>query len=655
WERLVWLIRPLRFASLLPLSHMFGQMLGVFVSLVMGATTIFTSPLGSPALARLLREERILVLFAVPRALSGLADHLRREMGRRKRLDSFERRFSTTAERHAWRRIWEFRDVHRMLGWRFWAMVVGGASTDRDVIEFWRRLGYAVIQGYGLTEAGPIVTVNNPFGPSVYSVGRAVGEQQIRIAADGEILVKGPNITPGYFQSPELTRDAFEDGWFRTGDIGEIDQHGYLHIKGRKKDVIVTDEGMNVFPEDIERVLDRHPLVKASVVVPMRQHNRTVLHAVLILRTTDADPRAILAEVNAGLEPHQKLASASIWPGLDFPRTPTQKIKRAEIQQRLNVQPFETGEMGAGRLEAIVSAIAEGGGAVPSEARLENDLGLSSLDRVEMACLLEDRFQISVSETLLRGDLTVGELKRLVEEVPESETRLPFPSWPRWWPVRMARCAALLILGFPILRLMCRIKTRNAADLCNVNPPVIFVSNHTSHLDTPAILRALPHRLRMRIAPAMTTRYFGAYLERKGYPLWQQVSVSLAVYLLYLLGNVYFLPPTAGFRSALRHTGRLVNRGFCPLVYPEGRISLTGRVEKFKPGIGLMVREMRVPVIPVFVDGLADILPPHARWPRKHGTGFVTFGSAITFGPEKPEEIAERLELEVRRLANLSA
>ena len=154
-----------------------------------------------------------------------------------------------------------------MFGFKFWAMVVGAAPLDPELEAFWGRLGFLVVQGYGLTETAPIVTLNHPFHASRGAVGKPIAGVEVRIADDGEILVKGENVTSGYFNAPEETRASFKDGWFHTGDIGELDDKGQLHIRGRKKEMIVTPEGLNVFPEDVERVLNEIPGIVESAVV----------------------------------------------------------------------------------------------------------------------------------------------------------------------------------------------------------------------------------------------------------------------------------------------------------------------------------------------------------------------------------------------------
>src|SRR4029077_20695474 len=168
---------------------------------------------------------------------------------------------------HAARRWWRYRRLHRMFGFKFWSFVVGAAPLEAELEAFWSHLGFVVVQGYGLTETAPIVTLNHPFGTEKGSVGKALAGVEVKIAADGEILVRGENVTTGYFNAAEETSRAFEDGWFHTGDVGEVGSGGQLFIRGRKKEMIVTSEGLNVFPEDVERVLNRISGVKDSAVV----------------------------------------------------------------------------------------------------------------------------------------------------------------------------------------------------------------------------------------------------------------------------------------------------------------------------------------------------------------------------------------------------
>ena len=250
--------------------------------------------------------------------------------------------------------------MHSALGLKFWAFVVGAAPLPPDLEEFWRRMGFAVIQGYGLTETAPIVTLNHPFKTSKGSVGTPIAGVEVRIADDGEILVRGENVTSGYYEAQlasaqvPKSRSASEscstsDGWLHTGDIGERDEQGRLFIKGRKKEMIVTPEGLNVFPEDVERVLNELPGVRESAVVGVAEGAQERVHAVLVLEP-GVDPDAVIREANARLQDHQRIRAISVWPGSELPRTEgTRKLKRRAIRDWVNAGGAAAGSA-AGRL-----------------------------------------------------------------------------------------------------------------------------------------------------------------------------------------------------------------------------------------------------------------------------------------------------------------
>jgi long-chain acyl-CoA synthetase len=216
---------PIRFLNLLPLSHMFGQSMATFIPPMLGGTTIFIHSFNPNDIVRQIRQRRVSVLVSVPKILDVLREHTLRASPAA--ADAPPRK-----EHFAWR-WWRYRRVHRIFGLKFWAFVVGAAPLDPSLEEFWGRLGFVVVQGYGLTETAPIVTLNHPFRASRGSVGKTIAGVEVKIAPDGEILVRGENVTQGYFNAEEATAEAFEDGWFRTGDIGEVDADGRLFIRGR--------------------------------------------------------------------------------------------------------------------------------------------------------------------------------------------------------------------------------------------------------------------------------------------------------------------------------------------------------------------------------------------------------------------------------------
>src|SRR5262249_2225346 len=280
-----------------------------------------------------IRTRRISVLVSVPKILDVLKDHVvRAHPDLARTLLTGDGRTRQPSGEHVARRWWRDRAIHRAFGWKFWAFVVGAAPLDADLEAFWRELGFVVIQGYGLTETAPIVTLNHPFSTRKGSVGKAIAGVEVRIAPDGEILVRGENVTQGYFNAAEETARAFEDGWFHTGDIGEVGADGQVYIRGRKKEMIVTPEGLNVFPEDVEHVLNQIPGVHDSAVVGVPVGSEERVHAVLVV-DPGVDVDAVVRRANQTLGDHQKVRRALVWPERELPRTEgTRKLKRAAIR-----------------------------------------------------------------------------------------------------------------------------------------------------------------------------------------------------------------------------------------------------------------------------------------------------------------------------------
>jgi len=637
---------PLRFLNLLPLSHMFGQAMATFIPPMLPGTVIFIRGYDPSEIVGQIRNRRISVLVSVPKVLDVLREHVCRvvpEAG------------TPGPKQGVARRWWRYRRVHRLLGLKFWAFVVGAAPLDAALEAFWGELGFAVVQGYGLTETAPIVTLNHPFGTRRGSVGKAIAGVEVKIAPDGEILVRGENVTTGYFNAAEETARAFEDGWFHTGDIGEIGPDGQLFIRGRKKEMIVTPEGLNVFPEDVERVLDGLPGVRGSAVVgaAIGTGAEERVHAVLVLEPgTDLD--GIVREANARLADHQKIRRALIWPERALPTTEgTSKLKRAVVRDwvRRGSAPRLTTE-GSDRLASLVAKYA-GRSHVAATATLD-ELGLSSLERVELMVALEDTFHTHIDEAAFSAAKDLGELRALLEHPPptEASAREPvdFPSWNRTWPARLVRRVSLPLWMLPLTRLFAWIRVEGREHLRAVDRPVIFAANHQSHLDTPAILAALPAPLRYRLAPAMAKEFFKAHFFPGEYGRWAWFSNSLNYYLAALFFNAFPLPQReAGARQTLRYIGEVLADGCSVLIFPEGKRTDTGAIDRFRPGIGMIASRLEVQVVPVRLEGLNRVLH-HTWYMARPGRVRVAFGKPLHLSGEDYESLAEQVEQAVRRL-----
>jgi long-chain acyl-CoA synthetase len=236
-------VHPVRFLNLLPLSHVFGQFLGMFLPPLLVGTVIFQEELKPSEIVSTIRRERVSVLVSVPRVLQSLKQKVERDLEDGGRTDRFRKRFAGAQGKHFLLRWFIFRAIHRQFGWKFWAFISGGAALDSESEEFWGRLGFAVIQGYGLTETTSLISVNHPFRLGKGSIGKVLPGREVKLAPDGEILVRGGGVASGYWDGRGGQAVSGEEGWYRTGDIGALDAEGNLYFKGRKKEVIVTPGG----------------------------------------------------------------------------------------------------------------------------------------------------------------------------------------------------------------------------------------------------------------------------------------------------------------------------------------------------------------------------------------------------------------------------
>jgi long-chain acyl-CoA synthetase len=653
---------PIRFLNLLPLSHMFGQAMATFVPPLLSGVVVFTRTYAPEEVIAQVRARRVSVLVCVPKILEVLRDHVLRVLP--------EAAEAPAPGMHWMLRWWRYRRAHKMFGLKFWAMVVGAAPLDPDVEAFWGRLGFLVVQGYGLTETAPIVTLNHPLHATRGAVGKPIGGVEVRIADDGEILVRGENVTKGYFNAPEETRSAFRDGWFHTGDIGSLDDQGRLHIRGRKKEMIVTPEGLNVFPEDVERVLNEQAGVRESAVVgasvPGSSSER--VHAVVALQS-GADLDEIVRNANTRLQDHQKIRAAVAWTSGDLPRTEgTKKLKRRELRdwlmggQRGTDRDATTGakSRGAGRsAAAVLERFAPGRTITP--ATTIDELGLSSLERVELMMALEDAAQVTIDEARFAAATTVGDLEAMTQPIETAGSRpavsvaaaaepIDFPSWNRTTVARGLRRASLPTWILPLARVFAKIEVEGLEHFDALTGPAIFAANHQSHLDTPAILIALPAKWRYRIAPAMAKEFFKAHFYPQQFGRRAYVLNSLNYYLAALFFNAFPLPQReSGTRQTLRYIGELIAGGYSVLIFPEGRRTDRGEIAAFQPGVGMIASKLQVQVVPVKLEGLDRILHQKARFPSR-GAARVAFGRPMSLIGGDYADLARQVEEAVRRL-----
>ena len=657
---------PLRFLNLLPLSHVFGQFLGLFIPPLLGATVIFLDTLNPSEIIRTIHERRVSVLVSVPRVLDSLKAKIERDLEAAGKLEALRAEMRAAENQKFLRRMWRFRNIHGLFGWKFWAFISGGAALNEETETFWNRLGFAVIQGYGMTETTSLISVNHPFKLGKGSIGKVLPGLEVKLDETGEILVRGENVASGYWEGgagESGEEGGAEGGWFRTGDVGERDAEGNLYFKGRKKNVIVTPAGMNVYPEDLEAALRRQPEVRDCVVFGLERGGNAEPAAILLLRDSAADPGAIVERANAGLAEYQRIREWSVWPQEDFPRTSTQKprinlIRAAALAEKMGSkahitapEPVAGGGASGGLAELIARIKGRTPGGLSPGTKLETELQLSSLDRVELMSAIEDRYQVDLNETKFSSATTVGELEELLGETPTRRSEYRYPRWTQTWPVRWIRLAIYYLLTWPATHLMVHPRVMGRERLRGLRGPVLVVSNHQAYLDIGYVLVALPLRFRHRLATAMGGERLQAMrnapADSNFIVRWFQ---RLRYFLVVSLFNVFPLPMRSGFRESFRFAGESVDRGYSVLVFPEGEVTPDGRIGKFRAGIGLLANHLGIPIVPMRIDGLYELRIRRQRFARP-GRVRVTIGDPVEFpSGADPEEIAAALRERVEAL-----
>jgi long-chain acyl-CoA synthetase len=632
---------------------MLEQTVGLFSALQAGTTVFYATSRRSSALLAAMQRHRVQLLVCVPELLRLLLAGLEREVERRGRRRQWERLLALADRLPIELRPRLFRSVHQRLGGCLRLVQCGGAPLQPDLWRSWERLGVRVVEGYGATECAPIVTCCRLRRRLPGSVGWPIRGVEVRLATDGEVLVRGPNVTPGYWRDPAATAEAFAAGWYRTGDVGAFGPAGDLRLLGRKKELIVLPDGRNVFPDDVETILQQDPAVKECAVVGRRAPNGTVeVHAVVVPAGSPAAALAAARRANQRLGPHQQIGGVSLWPQAGLPHTASLKVQRVTVRAALEQQarPAPAAPPAGPRpddLEAQVRRLLARAArrpldAVQPAAELAFDLGLDSLARVELAVLLEEQLGRSPSDEQMAALRTVADLLAALQREGEGEAEAaavaPLPAWPRAAPARLARALLQDLLLFPLLRRFARPLTVVHPARLGARPgPLLLIANHASHVDTPAILASLPPGLRRRTAVAAAADYFFARQ-----PLAFVSALLLGAFPFHRQGPI---------AASLAHCGDLADAGYSLLIYPEGTRSSSGELQPFKSGIGLLARELGLPILPLYLAGPHAILPKGSRWPRP-GPLCVTVGQPVRLEPGLTNaEATGRLEALLGRLA----
>jgi long-chain acyl-CoA synthetase len=711
WARL---IHPLRIFNTLPLSHVFGQTMGLWVPPIFKAELHFDSRLVASRIVDTIRRERISVLAAVPRVIALLKAHLEtaipgldeRVLGPKGatgvsgiRSTPMGWRATAIAIVRTW---WHFRDVHRAFGLKFWAIISGGGALKGALEQFWNAVGLLVVQGYGMTETTAIITLNHPFHVAEGTIGKPLAGREVKLGPDGEVLVRGASIS-----SATWSRGAVhprESEWLATGDLAVAQPTGELRFLGRKSEVIVTAAGLNLHPEDLEAAIEAEPGVLACAVVGVETAAGPEPCAVLSFRGTRAQAAEAIEHANTKLAEFQRILRSELWSEPDLPRTSTGKIRRKAVADwvaaKYSAAAKATYANGAGKstskdwlLTLIAQVTCETPHDAGDETLLAEDLHLDSLGRAQLAAAIEERLQMFPESGLLEEVLTLGELRRLVETnsepdathqsgtepipgistvregaenpqpafiarenhtVPDATANFLYPHWPWLLPIRWLRVAFFETVMRPLVWLLGKPKIVRTGRI-DATQPMLVISNHVASIDGALMEYALPWPIRRHMAVAMAGEMLEDYRHfRNAQSAKPEATFFLPGPLYYLLVTAFFnvfpLPRKRDFQRSFAHAGEALDHGFNVLIFPEGAVSEEGRLARFRPGIGLLVKQSGTAVLPMAMRGVRELKASGRSWFRS-GMIELVVGLPIRFSPLETEAaITARLHKEVEKL-----
>lgn len=625
--------------SILPLSHLFEQTAGFFFPSAYGASITYIQSRKSSAIIKAFREENIQIMVTVPLFLETIKEKIEFEAEKAGKLETLGKNLDRFSDYPLAVKKIMFSEIRSKLG-KLKYLISGGAALDAETAIFWKNLGYDVLQGYGLTETSPVLTCNfigkNKYG----TVGMPLPGIEIKIAEDGEILAKGDNVFSGYYENPQETEKTLKKGWIYTGDLGNFDEDGFLKITGRKKNIIISPSGLNVYPEDIEKVLNHLDKVKDSAVIGLDGGKNL---AGIILSDEKINAEALLKQANSRLMQHQYLSRIIQWPEEDFPRTTTRKIIRRKVEEKLNEMLAQKKEIKKEPIKdplvKMLSEVLETSPKKIAEKTLLKDMGLDSLKRIDLAVKIEEVYDLEeFNEDEITEKTKVRDLRKIIEQSkgykPESGIS-PLNSDIFDFARFGFQESTFFISSILYSR---EVKGIENLALIPKNQPVIFIANHTSILDSFSIFKSLPLRCRLNLHPAGAKDFFFEG-ENRGLGIIGRIGF-----------NVFSFSRTSGIKQSLRDFGEIINRGGNILIYPEGTRSYTGELMPFKLGIGLIAWHMQVPVVPIKLEGLHHILP-RGRIMPKSGHVKVIIGKPIKFSKMQSfGEISDILHKELEKL-----
>ncbi|MFH0838774.1 MAG: AMP-binding protein [Candidatus Omnitrophota bacterium] len=653
------------YLSILPLNHLLELTCGFIGPLYGGATITYCDSLKPADIAALMRETKTTLMITVPLLLKMMHNSLMKKLDNSsalaKRIFYFNLAISKFFNKFGVGIVgWIlFYGISRKFGGELRCFICGGAPLEPELEDLFNLIGIPVLQGYGLTETSPVVSVNTFIEYRRASVGKPLADTEVKILfnsesdKEGEIIVKGPNIMRGYFKDSEKTSEAIRDGWFHTGDIGYFDKDGFLYISGRIKNLIVTGAGKKVHPEEVEEQLSKSLYIKEVCVLGriaqsgIRKGTEEV-YAVIApdyeyiksknLPVDDVSVKKLISSeiihLSKDLADYKRVLDFEIWKE-EFPRTCSRKIKRKELleliskpkqdsKEILDIPELQEASLDIDTVSKLKNILCELTKIKPDkityQSNFYNDLGVDSLMKIELICAVEEAFGFDMPDEFVYTIGTFQDLVRLVEEyklgrrdketIKEEIDIDKLLSKPFHYNITRFLSYALI---HSFMKLYFKLEVHGTENLPKTDT-FIIAPNHASLLDFPAIMCALPYRMSKNIlAPAAKDYFFKGSFKRA---------------LIELTFNAFPFDRFGNFLEGLKVCEQILKSGKSIILFPEGTRSSKGTLEDFKPGVGMLATTLKIPIIPTYIKGTYETLPKGESFPKPRQIN-VYFGKPI--------------------------
>jgi long-chain acyl-CoA synthetase len=675
------------FLSILPLYHSYAFMATLIMPLFSGAKVTYSLSLNPHDITQIIQEANVTIVIGVPQFFSLIHRTIFEKI---KKFPFFLRPFILPFIR--------FEFYRRMKSWRI--SVSGGARLEPKIARELSRIGLKVIEGYGLTETSPVVTLNLPEKVKFGSVGKPIPDVQVKIfnpdsSGLGQVLIKGPNVMEGYFKNQDLTKQVIKDGWFYTSDLGYLDRNGYLFLVSREEELIVLSSGKNIYPEELEEYYLKSPHIKEMCIILKQEESfgriKDSLFAVVVPNLeyfAEKKELNIYEKIRWDLDtlgrtlPSYKHIMGFMLTKEELPRTPLRKVKRFAVRQKyLQKRPTEikaeekifTEEDGALLNKEIAKKIMRyisGEIKKPTylDSHLEIDLGIDSLTRVELGLGLEALLKTKIPDEMLYRISTVKDIIVTMQDLLEKPKIPKEAGVKKEWrhvlrelpPEEILKKIKLdfgllnksLTFLFKniylfIFRIFWFFKIEGRHNLPKQGPYLIC-PNHASYLDGLFIFSALPLRI-------IIHTYFLGYQQILEHPLLGWVNKS---------ARFLTVDTSAHLAEAMQAVSYILSHKKIVCIFPEGMRSIDEKVKEFKKGVGILVKELDIPVVPVYIKGSHYAWPRGRRLPRFYPIK-VVFGKPFSLqeliksakerldaAPESYETIARQLREEVLKLSH---